>query len=209
MKFDNSVDIPLPVDKAWKVLLDVPRIAPCLPGAELTEVESESSFKGKVSVRLGPVALAFSGRAKIEDIDESAHRARIKAQGLDTKGRGGANAVVDFELKPSAQGSTVLVQTDLTLSGSVAQYGRGTGLIREVAATLTNQFANSLKAKLEAEGELSLSKASGAMPANTSATENTQAAPSAKPQAAKPISGISLFFSVLWSMVKRMFVGRP
>ena len=81
MKFDNSIDIPLPVGEAWKLLLDVPRIAPCMPGAELTEVESPTSFKGKVTVRLGPVGLAFAGRAKIEDVDHAAHRARIKAQG--------------------------------------------------------------------------------------------------------------------------------
>jgi uncharacterized protein len=194
MKFDNSVDIPLSVDEAWKVLLDVPRIAPCLPGAELTETEGENSFKGKVSVRLGPVALAFAGRAKIEDIDPIAHRARVRAQGLDSKGRGGANAVVDFELKPSAQGSTVLVQTDLTLSGSIAQYGRGTGLIREVAANLINQFADSLKAKLMAEGLLGASVRASAPPV--------------APQAAKPISGISLFFNVLWRMLKRAFTGK-
>lgn len=207
MNFDNSIDIPLPVNEAWKVLLDVPRIAPCLPGAELTEIESENSFKGKVSVRLGPIALAFAGRAKIEDIDPVAHRARIKAQGLDSKGRGGANAVVDFELRPSEQGSTVLVHTDLTLSGSVAQYGRGTGLIREVAANLMNQFAESLKAKLMAEGVLGAptgtAPASGAKP-----TAAAPAGPSAAPQTAKPISGMSLFFSVLWSMLKRALTGK-
>jgi carbon monoxide dehydrogenase subunit G len=202
MKFDNSVEIPLPVDEAWKVLLDVPRIAPCLPGAELTEIEGDNRFKGKVSVKLGPVALAFTGRATIEGIDNAAHRARIKAQGLDSKGRGGANAVVDFELQPSPQGCSVLVHTDLTLNGAVAQYGRGAGLIREVAANLMDQFAEALKAKLMAEGALGApaqaAPAGGAQPAAASV------APAA-PAAAKPISGMSLFFRVLWGMLRRAF----
>jgi len=198
MKFENSVDLPLPVDAAWGVLLDVPRIAPCLPGAELTEIESEDSFKGNVSVGLGPVALTFAGRARIENIDAVGHRARIKAQGLDSKGRGGATAVVDFELKPHALGSTVLVHTDLMLNGVVAQYGRGSGLIREVAANLMNQFAESLKAKLMAEGVLG----APTMPDNR--TAEAPAVPG-KPQPAEPISGVSLFFKVLWSMLRRPF----
>src|SRR5487761_2031398 len=141
MKFDNTFALPLPVDPAWVLLLDVPRIAPCVPGAVLLAIESDRSFKGKVSVRLGPVALAFNGRAVIESVDNDNHKARIKAQGTDTKGRGGASSVVDFEVRPTAQGSEVIINTDLTLSGSVAQYGRGAGVIREVAAQLTREFA--------------------------------------------------------------------
>ena len=79
MKFDNAFELPLPVERAWALLLDVPRIAPCMPGAELVEVTDDRSYKGKVAVRLGPVALIFAGRAVIEQIDDLAHKARIKA----------------------------------------------------------------------------------------------------------------------------------
>ena len=120
MEFDNSFEVPLPPDRAWPVLMDIRRIAPCMPGAELTEVVDEKTYKGKIGVRLGPVALTFAGTVMFEEIDNAAHRARVKAQGTDAKGRGGANATAAFRLEPSAAGSKVLVHTDLSLSGSVA-----------------------------------------------------------------------------------------
>ena len=123
MKFDNSFEVSLPPDQAWPVLMDVERIAPCMPGAALTEIVDDKTFKGTVSVRLGPVALTFEGEAQFEEMDEAAHTATVKAQGRDPKGRGGAYAIVTFRLEPSEAGSTVLIETDLTLSGSVAQYG--------------------------------------------------------------------------------------
>jgi carbon monoxide dehydrogenase subunit G len=188
MKFDNTFVLPLRVDPAWVLLLDVPRIAPCMPGAELVEIESDRSFKGKVSVRLGPVALAFNGRAVIESVDNDNHKARIKAQGTDTKGRGGASAVVDFEVRPTAEGSEVVIYTDLTLSGSVAQYGRGAGVIREVAAQLTREFAQTLQRQLSAESTPM---------AGTSSVLPAPAAP--EPHA---ISGLSLLFRALLAMLR-------
>mgnify|MGYP005719034713 FL=1 len=107
MEFENSFEVPLPPEDAWKTLLDIERIAPCMPGAELTEIVDDKTFKGKVSVRLGPVALTFQGTASFEDIDESAQRATVKAQGADAKGRGGANANVNFHLEQCAAGSEV------------------------------------------------------------------------------------------------------
>lgn len=187
MKFDNAFELPLPVERAWALLLDVPRIAPCMPGAELVEVTDDRSYKGKVAVRLGPVALIFAGRAVIEQIDDLAHKARIKAQGVDAKGRGGASAVVDFELQPSARGSKVTVNTDLTLSGSVAQYGRGSGIIREVAAQLTREFATALEAQLAADG----APVDGAAP------------PPGAAAAPRPISGFSLVFRATLAALRR------
>ena len=188
MKFDNTFALPLPVDPAWVLLLDVPRIAPCMPGAELVEIESDRSFKGKVSVRLGPVALAFNGRAVIESVDNDNHKARIKAQGTDTKGRGGASAVVDFEVRPTAQGSEVVINTDLTLSGSVAQYGRGAGVIREVAAQLTREFAQTLQKQLSTERT--------PMPGTSSAP------PAPAAQEPRAISGLSLLFRAVLAMLR-------
>ena len=188
MKFDNTFALLLPVDPAWVLLLDVPRIAPCMPGAELVEIENDRSFKGKVSVRLGPVALAFNGRAVIESVDKDNHRARIKAQGADTKGRGGASAVVDFEVRPTAQGSEVVINTDLTLSGSVAQYGRGAGVIREVAAQLTREFAQTLQKQLSAE--------------STPMAGTSSAPPASAAQGSRAISGLSLLFRALLAMLR-------
>src|SRR5262249_38960715 len=107
-----------------------------MPGAELTEVVDDKTYKGKIGVRLGPVELAFAGTVKFEERDAAARTARVKAQGNDAKGRGGANASASFRIEPAGAGSKVLVHTDLALSGSVAQYGRGVGMIQATAAAI-------------------------------------------------------------------------
>ena len=151
MQLQNRVPVPLPVEEAWKVLLDVRRIAPCMPGAELTEVVDERNFKGLVRVKVGPIALAFSGEARLEEVDDAAHTARLQAKGSDKGARGNATAKVAFRLVPQAEGSEVLVDTDLTLTGPVAQYGRAGGLIQQIAGQITAQFAENLRAMLAAE----------------------------------------------------------
>ncbi len=189
MEFDNSFDVPLPPDQAWPVLMDIRRIAPCLPGAELTDVLGDDTYKGKVSVRLGPVSLAFVGTVKFEQIDNASHTARVKAQGSDNKGRGAANATAAFRLEPAGSGSKVLVHTDLSLSGAVAQYGRGASMIQATAAQIISQFAANLRAQLAAP-----------------AAEGSPAgAPAAPPTAAKPISGFSLMAKVLWEAILNLF----
>ena len=130
MEFENAFEVPLPPAQAWPVLMDIRRIAPCMPGAELTEVVDERTYKGKIGVRLGPVALTFAGTVVFEEIDNENCQAKVKANGNDAKGRGAANAVSTFRLEPAGEGSKVLVHTDLTLSGAVAQYGRGVGMIQ-------------------------------------------------------------------------------
>lgn len=204
MKFDNSFDVSLPPAEAWSVLMDVERIAPCMPGATLTEVVDERNFKGTVSVRLGPVALTFEGEAGFEDIDDGAHTALVKAQGRDPKGRGGANATVTFRLEPSEAGSKVLIETDLTLSGSVAQYGRGVGMIQSVASQLIGQFAKALEAEIARDK----ADAPAAAPDRTQPcapaveTADGEEASAAEPPA---ISGFSLFFAALGNWLKGLF----
>ncbi len=200
MEFDNSFEVPLPPAEAWPVLMDIKRIAPCMPGAELTEVVDDKTYKGKIGVRLGPVALTFAGTVAFEEIDNANHSARVKAQGTDAKGRGGANATASFRLEPVASGSKVLVHTDLALSGSVAQYGRGVGMIQATAAQIINQFANNLKAQLTA--------APVAAPGAVAPAASAPAA-SAPPPAAKPISGFALMAKVLWEAIVRLFGGTP
>jgi uncharacterized protein len=213
MEFDNSFEVPLPVDEAWKLLMDIRRIAPCLPGAELTEVVDERTYKGKVGVRLGPVSLAFAGTVKFDEIDDAAHRAKISAQGSDAKGRGGANATATFHLEPVTGGSKVLVHTNLTLSGAVAQYGRGVGIIQMTAAQIITQFANNLKAQFAPAPAPAASSASPGSPlaapgsASTApaAPRATAAAAAPPPAAAKPISGLALAGAVLLAWLKRLF----
>ena len=207
MEFDNSFEVPLPVDNAWKVLMDIRRIAPCMPGAELTDVVDERTYKGRIGVRLGPVALAFAGTVKFDEIDEANRRARVAAQGSDAKGRGAANAVASFHLEPAGDGTKVLVHTNLTLSGAVAQYGRGVGIIQMTAAQIITQFANNLKAQLAKEGgpiaaaPATSSAAASPAPPHQSPTPAQQPAP----PAAKPISGFALMANVLWGFLRRLF----
>jgi len=190
MEFDNSFEVPLPPEQAWPVLMDVRRIAPCMPGAELTEVVDDRTYKGKISVRLGPVALTFAGVVTFDEVDDENRKARLRAQGIDAKGRGSAQAGATFRLEPSATGSKVLVHTDLTLSGAVAQYGRGVGMIQATASALMKQFAANLKNQL----------------ANPSANATT--GDTAMPAAAKPISGTALAGQVVWNSIKDKLGGK-
>jgi carbon monoxide dehydrogenase subunit G len=194
VEFDNSFEVPLPPAEAWLMLMDIKRIAPCMPGAELTAVVDDKTYKGKIGVRLGPVALTFAGTVTFEEIDNANHRARVKAQGTDAKGRGGANATASFRVEPATNGSKVLVHTDLALSGAVAQYGRGVGMIQATAAQIINQFAGNLKAQL------------ATVPAAVPSPDVTT---SAAPPAAKQISGFSLMAKVLWDAIVRLFKRGP
>jgi carbon monoxide dehydrogenase subunit G len=205
MEFDNAFEVPLPPDRAWKVLLDIENIAPCMPGAQLSEVLGERTYKGSIAVRLGPVALTFAGVVKFEEIDDNAHSARVAAQGTDAKGRGGANAVSVFRLEPAGGGSKVLVHTNLSLSGAVAQYGRGVGIIQATAAQLMNQFAKCLQQKL-AQGEIATAGAAVPTPnAAPSTPEASRSPASMPPQPAKPISGFALMVKVVWSWIAGLF----
>jgi carbon monoxide dehydrogenase subunit G len=180
MELDNAFEVPLPPEQAWPLLMDIPAIAPCMPGAKLTEVVDDKTYKGNIAVRLGPVALTFAGTIIFEEIDNIGRTARVRAQGNDAKGRGSAQALATFKMEPSAAGSKVLVHSDVTLSGAVAQYGRGVGMIQATAAALMNQFANNLKKQL-------------ADPSSVTA---------------KPIGAASLAGQVAWNAIKGKLGGK-
>ncbi len=150
MLIETRFTVPVPPEQAWPLLLDVPRIAPCLPGAELTEVAGDRRYKGRATVKVGPVQLTFAGQAEITDVDDVARTARVTAKGADAKGRGNASATVDFALAPEGTGTRVDVRTDLQLVGAVAQYGRAAGLLKEIANQLVQQFADNLRSQLGA-----------------------------------------------------------
>ncbi len=204
MQIESRFTVPLPPDRAWAVLLDIPRIAPCMPGAKLLSVEEGGkAFLGEVQVRLGPVLLAFKGRAEITTMDEQAQSATVHAEGRDTKGRGGANADVAFSLKSLGAETEVVILTDLNLSGSVAQYGRGAGMINDLANHLIGQFATNLRKEIEASATTP-----AAAPSNAPGQADDAPAAAARPapqREAAPISGFSLLFGLLWRRIKRLF----
>jgi len=203
MQLNNSFTVPADPETAWKVLLDVPRIAPCMPGAELTEVVGEHSYKGNAKLRVGPVSLTFSGQAEITAIDEAARTATVHAKGNDTKGRGAAEADVVFALHEDAGQTRVDITTALNLSGSVAQYGRASGLIDAIAGQIISDFAKNLEAEIATDISADTSRSE---PMRTDALAQTTAPAAETARAAAPsdnsISGIRLFFRALWAMIR-------
>ena len=202
MEFDNSFEVPVPVDEAWRILMDIERIAPCVPGAELTEVVDTDTYKGKISVKLGPVALTFNGQTTFEEIDEANRSAKLKAQGTDAKGRGGAHANVNFSMEPSDKGSRVNIHTNLQLSGAVAQYGRGVGMVADLAQQIIGQFADNLEKNVIAP------QAATAAPTAEKTDDDApaeSAPPPPPPQQAAPVQVGGMGLKVLWNAIKRLF----
>jgi uncharacterized protein len=197
MRFDNSFFVAASPEQAWALLVDVPKIAPCLPGARLTEVIAADRYKGEAVVKLGPVQLQFGGEAQLTDIDVSAHTARVIAKGSDRKGRGSASAIVKFALSPEGTGTRVDINTDLNLTGIVAQYGRASGLMKEIANELIGQFATNL-------GELIHDSASPKRPAQP-AGDAVSASPVRTVVAPGPVSGFHVLLVAIARMVRREF----
>jgi carbon monoxide dehydrogenase subunit G len=127
----------------------VPKIAHCVPGASLTEVIDDKTYAGKVEVKLGPIGVSYKGRITIESMDETAHTVKIRAEGSETRGRGGASATMTAQLEPSDKGTAVVMNTELAVSGVVAQFGR-TGIMQEVAQRMAQRFANCVDQELKA-----------------------------------------------------------
>jgi uncharacterized protein len=203
MQITSAFEVPLPVDESWRVLLDVPRIASCVPGAKLTEVLGDNTYGGQVAVRLGPVGLSFKGRAQIVNADTVERRAQVRAEGSDTKGRGGAAADVRFHLAAAPAGTRVEIVTNLSLSGSVAQYGRSSGIVNDLANHLIGQFADNLRRKLAAEGTAA---APIDAPAAVPEVMNVVRGPAvAEEPANAPLEVGSLGLRLLWRALVRTF----
>jgi hypothetical protein len=142
MELDNEFDVGVPIDQAWAILTDVERIAPCLPGAQLQEVEGDE-YRGIVKVKVGPITAQYKGKAVFVELDESSHRAKLSATGRDTRGQGNATAAVVAQLEARGDRTHVSVLTDLTVTGKVAQFGRG--VLADVSAKLMDQFVTCLE----------------------------------------------------------------
>jgi uncharacterized protein len=144
----NDFEVAEPVEKVWAFFGDIPHVAACLPGAELTDSLGEDKYAGKVAVRMGPVRLQFAGTAEITERDETAHRLVANAAGAEEKGRGQAAMVITATLQPAGRGTRVGVTQDLQLAGAAAQYGRG--MISDVTAVLMRDFSANLAAAIAA-----------------------------------------------------------
>jgi len=190
MRLDHSFTVPVPVEEAWKVLLDVPRVAPCMPGATLTDFDGEQ-FNGTVKVKVGPIVLTYTGKGRFVERDEAAHRVVVEASGRDTRAAGTASATVTATLVPDGSSTRVEVATDLTVTGKPAQFGRG--MLADVSGRLIGQFAECLAGKLS-ESEAPPPPSEESAPAETaSAVVAPEEWPRERPEAeVEPIDVLKL-----------------
>jgi carbon monoxide dehydrogenase subunit G len=151
VRFENSFTVTVPLERVWEYVLDIPSLAPCIPGAELTEVVSPSEFKGTVTVKLGAVKVAYRGTVELTEIDRDAHRVVLRANGSETHGAGAASGTVTSTLTADAASkTTVTIVSEIIISGRVAQFGRN--IMQDVSNRLIQQFAVCLEANLSAHG---------------------------------------------------------
>ena len=184
MDLNHEFTVSVPVDEAWNILTDVERIAPCLPGAELQEVESDT-YRGVVKVKVGPIQAQFKGQASFVERDDTAHRAVLKGEGRDTGGKGNASALITAELTANGADSTLVkVNTDLTITGKVAQFGRGA--MADVSDKLLGQFVTNLNALISA-GDAS----PGSSPSSGTSADTSQGAPASAAHDAPAAPGAS------------------
>lgn len=197
MELTNEFSVGVPVDKAWTVLTDLERIAPCIPGAELKEVEGEQ-FRGVVRVKVGPVTARFEGAASIQERDEASHRAVVHFEGRDTRGQGTASGTVTATLERANGGTHVSVHTDLKISGKVAQFGRG--VLADVSKRLLRQFVEALELDVLAAGAGAQSA-----PGEAAARGELRAAPESRRIEASAERPVDLLAAAGPVMIKRIF----
>lgn len=176
MDLTNEFTVPVPVERAWEVLNDVELIAPCLPGAQLQEIEGDE-YRGIVKVKVGPITAQYKGAATFQEQDEANRKIVLKAEGRDTRGQGSASAIITATMTESGSGADVsthvVVDSDVTIKGKVAQFGRG--MIAEVSAKLLTQFVECLEGKLEAPAEIDGETAGDGGTTGDDATESAKA----------------------------------
>ena len=187
MRIENTVEVDAPLDRVWALVNDIPRVAPCMPGAALTGVLDDDTYEGTVAVKLGPLRMSYKGKVVVEGVDEVNHSARLAATGKDTKGAGTARASVETRMEAVGDNHTRLhVTSDVQLTGKVASFGRG-GAINDVATRLFGQFADCLRATLESEqAPAAAAEEAGATAEATTATGATAAEAASAGTSASP-----------------------
>ena len=148
MKLENEFTVPAPLEQAWAVLLDVERVAPCLPGASVEPAGEEGEYAGTMTIKIGPITSRYKGTVKIERVDENARVAVMRAQAKDARGQGTASATITSSMEEVPDGTRVKVETDMRVTGPAAQFGRG--VMQDVSAKLMRQFADCLASEMSA-----------------------------------------------------------
>lgn len=200
MQLENSFAIKAPPDRVFAYLVDPHNVVGCVPGAELTEEVDAATFKGRVKIKVGPITVAYAGTGKIVERDDVQRMAVIEAEGRETTGPGSGRGKATMTVAADAEGSLVKIVTEYTLTGRVAQFGRG--VIEDVSRKMVRDVADCIQANLQAP-----------QAGNASATSPDTGEPP-RPSApavagAKPVNAAALLFSVLWDRIKSLFGGQP
>lgn len=186
MKINNEFTVNVPIDQAWETMLDLKKIAPCLPGAAIQEEKGDGEYAGTMKVKIGPITANYKGNVKFEEADETNHRAVLEATGRDARGQGTASATITSTLQEEGGGKTkVTVETDMKLTGRAAQFGRG--IAQDVASKMLGQFADCLERELIGD-----SGAPAAAPAGATNGGSSPSAPAAPPVGGGVVGGGSL-----------------
>jgi carbon monoxide dehydrogenase subunit G len=227
MKLEQSFEVEAPVEQVWTALIDLEKVAPCLPGASITGRDEDGTYHGTFQVKLGPASANYRGTIRIESADAATRTATLAAKGSDKRGQGGASATIVNSLHATESGGTrVDTATDFTITGRLASFGRG-GMIQDVSNRLLRDFSACLQQRLVGEpaGEMTPEEAAasagaevtGKTPAEVSGkspaevSEEPPPSPATPPPAATvpaagpPVKGFSLLLSVLWERVRRLF----
>jgi carbon monoxide dehydrogenase subunit G len=146
MKLENSFTVAAPIAETWETLLDIERVAKCLPGAQIEPGDEDGVYRGAMKVKLGPMTVDYRGTARLQDVDEDTHTASIAVQAREAKGQGTAAAVIRNQLEPQNGGTRVVAVTDLKITGRQAQFGRG--IMEDVASTMMGEFAKRLESEI-------------------------------------------------------------
>jgi carbon monoxide dehydrogenase subunit G len=180
MRIENSFVVPASPEAAWQLLMDVPRIIPCMPGATLDEVVADDAWKATMQVKLGPIGLTFATSVKRDEVDEAGRRVKLAADARELRNRGNAKATIESSLTGNGGGTQVDLVTELALTGVVAQYGRG--MIQDISSQLVSSFAECLQSQLAAEPQ-----------------QGAQAVTTKR----EPVSGLPLFLGALGRTLRR------
>lgn len=191
MILDNQFHVAIPPDRLQPLLLDLERIAPCLPGASITEKVDERTFKGTITVRVGPISVSYAGTASLVEGEQESRHMVMRCEGRETRGAGSANATISIDIDGEGEGTTGRIQSDVAITGRVAQFGKG--VMVEVGDRILTQFAQCLESKAgEIEG------------GTAGIGEDGAAAPASPPVAAKPpqVSVLKILLQVLWGRIR-------
>ena len=184
MELTNEFHVNVPIERAWAVLTDIETIAPCMPGAALEEIEGDE-YRGGVKIKVGPITAQYKGKATFLSKDDANHVAVLKAEGRDTKGQGNASATITATLKTAGSGTDVVVSTDLTITGKVAQFGRG--VLADVSAKILNQFVNCLEHDVLATPEETVASVAAASAAADDPASPTSASTASTAEPTEPV----------------------